>query len=401
MAYNIFDVKATAEVFAATFPLYLSRYPNLVNLFGMLKMGSPKLKINAPAWNEYVEKSNKEFEGMKNKLECEVLPDLATAVFEKYKSSWQKAVQNANFDALDKRYPWNSDPFLSSLDWSPATKKNPLPKWIKQILKEKRLSMNNRSVPYLLRLEWEGKRVLHSKETGWAHVNSNSKELTPLPHDKAGQKVGMLMTSNYSKHILSGKLTTRCESGKEIIKKIMEVNTRGSYWRAYRERFKNILYLKSYKKYSWHLPMQVPHGTVTRRAKDSFWMVAQGNDSNDDKLGMGAFSLAQMDEDWVYVSADVDSQEIWIASLFADMYKDLGEIGVTGKLIEHSMVIIGHLRTVLHDAERVKSSWDRYPHDNCQSSWNRSKLSEDTQLCEALLMWQAKCLGPDWPARWS
>jgi len=330
MAYNILDVQATAEVFAATFPLYLARYPNPVNLFGMLKMGSPKMKINSPAWNEYVTKSNKEFEIMKNKLECDTLPKFAVKIYQKYETAWQDAVETQNFDASSPHHDWNADPFISSLDWTPATKRKPLPKWIKPILKENRVSMNNRSVPYLLRLEWKGKRVIHTKETGWAHVNFESDELTPLPHDKAGQKVGMLMTSKYSKNIIAGHLATKYEFGKNIIKDIMEVNTRGSYWRAYRERFKNLLIIKDEDHYNWHLPMQVPHGTVTRRAKDSFWMVAQANDSNDDKLGMGAFSLAQLDEDHVYVSADVDSQEIWIASLFADMYKNLGEVGVTG-----------------------------------------------------------------------
>ncbi|CBY40909.1 unnamed protein product [Oikopleura dioica] len=330
MAYNILDVQATAEVFGATFPLYLARYPNPVNLFGMLKMGSPKMKINSPAWNEYVTKSNKEFEIMKNKLECDTLPKFAVKIYQKYETAWQDAVETQNFDASSPHHDWNADPFISSLDWTPATKRKPLPKWIKPILKENRVSMNNRSVPYLLRLEWKGKRVIHTKETGWAHVNFESDELTPLPHDKAGQKVGMLMTSKYSKNIIAGHLATKYEFGKKIIKDIMEVNTRGSYWRAYRERFKNLLIIKDEDHYNWHLPMQVPHGTVTRRAKDSFWMVAQANDSNDDKLGMGAFSLAQLDEDHVYVSADVDSQEIWIASLFADMYKNLGEVGVTG-----------------------------------------------------------------------
>ena len=334
MAYNILDVEATAQVFAATFPLYLARYPNPVNLFGMLKMGSPKMKINSAAWNEYVVKSNEEFEMMKNKLECDTLPKFASKIYAKYENAWQNAVQknSSTFDASSPSHAWNADLFIASLDWTPATKRKPLPKWIKPILKENRVSMNNRAVPYLLRLEWKGKRVIHTKETGWAHVNADSAELTPLPHEKAGQKVGMLMTSKYSKNIIAGHLGTRYDFGKKIIKDIIEVNTRGSYWRAYRERFRNLLIINDEDDclYNWHLPMQVPHGTVTRRAKDSFWMVAQANDSNDDKLGMGAFSLAQLDEDHVYVSADVDSQEIWIASLFADMYKNLGEVGVTG-----------------------------------------------------------------------
>lgn len=338
MEYNIQDVVATAKVFSSTMSIYLSRYPSPVNLFGMIQMGSPKMKINLESWNNYIDHCEKSYIGMKDDLEKKTLPRLAISVFDRYKAQWYRAVkaqlegpiaQRKMFNPLDNKYEWNSDPYLKCLDWSPATKKNPLPKWIKPIMRDKRVSINNRVIPMLIRLEWKGHRVIHSKDTGWAHVNSDGVSLTPLPHDKAGQKVGMLMTTAYSKHIINNNLRTNSNKGKQIIKDIMEVNTKGSYWRTYRERFRKLLIIKDEKTFNWHLPQQVPHGTVTRRAKDSFWMVAQA-DSGGEKLGTGAFELSQLPKGYVYVSADVDSQEIWIASLFADMYKQLGEVGVTG-----------------------------------------------------------------------
>ena len=45
------------------------------------------------------------------------------------------------------------------------------------------MSMNQRIVPYILRLTWKGRPLRHTKETGWAFVNENG-ELVQLPHEK-------------------------------------------------------------------------------------------------------------------------------------------------------------------------------------------------------------------------
>ena len=50
----------------------------------------------------------------------------------------------------------------------------------------------------------------------------------------------------------------------------------------------------------------------------------------DTVLGTSTFHGAQTRPGFCYVSADVDSQEMWIASLFADMEKGCGEVGAAG-----------------------------------------------------------------------
>ena len=75
---------------------------------------------------------------------------------------------------------WLSDPYDSQLDWSPATKKNPLPKWYKQILKKSKvcgelkisITMGNAKAPLILRLEIDGNVVSKDKEKGWVSVLS-------------------------------------------------------------------------------------------------------------------------------------------------------------------------------------------------------------------------------------
>ena len=52
----------------------------------------------------------------------------------------------------------------------------------------------------------------HSKKTGWGYLSSHG-QIVPLPHPlKEGEKVGMVLTNAFSKHIESGAIKDR--SGK-------------------------------------------------------------------------------------------------------------------------------------------------------------------------------------------
>ena len=45
LEYNFDNVYATAEVFAKVFPIYISRYPSPVNLFGTMIMGQVRNEL--------------------------------------------------------------------------------------------------------------------------------------------------------------------------------------------------------------------------------------------------------------------------------------------------------------------------------------------------------------------
>lgn len=64
------------------------------------------------------------------------------------------------------------------------------------------------------------------------------------------------------------------------------------------------------------LPRVVVAGTVTRRAVEPTWLTA--SNAQHDRIGSELKAMVQSPEGFCFVGADVDSQELWIASIFAD-----------------------------------------------------------------------------------
>jgi len=64
------------------------------------------------------------------------------------------------------------------------------------------------------------------------------------------------------------------------------------------------------------LPRLVSAGTVTRRATEKTWMTA--TNPLPDRIGSELKAMVQAPDGYCFVGADVDSQELWIASLLGD-----------------------------------------------------------------------------------
>lgn len=62
----------------------------------------------------------------------------------------------------------------------------------------------------------------------------------------------------------------------------------------------------------------ITSGTLTRRAVEATWMTA--SNAYKDRLGSELKSMIQVPPGFSLVGADVDSQELWIASLIGDAH---------------------------------------------------------------------------------
>ena len=82
-----------------------------------------------------------------------------------------------------------------------------------------------------------------------------------------------------------------------------------------RSRFKDVMVVKREDGQYGCLPRSVVHGTVSRRTADSLFVVGKQGGS---AMGSDMFQAFQCSDNQAYVSADVDSQEMWIAGLLAD-----------------------------------------------------------------------------------
>ncbi|KAL7948341.1 DNA polymerase family A domain-containing protein [Trichoderma barbatum] len=74
------------------------------------------------------------------------------------------------------------------------------------------------------------------------------------------------------------------------------------------------------KRQGFILPQVIPMGTITRRAVEKTWLTASNAKKN--RVGSELKSMVKAPDGYCFVGADVDSEELWIASLMGDaMFK--------------------------------------------------------------------------------
>ncbi|KAG8728939.1 DNA-directed DNA polymerase gamma mip1 [Ceratobasidium sp. 428] len=215
-----------------------------------------------------------------------------------------------------------------------------------------------------MRLSWLGHPLFHSHQHGWTYrvpkakldtVGTTSQALVfhddsdaklqdmaesgrfvfyKLPHkDGEHANVGSPMGKSFLKYSQDGTLTG---PGDEV-KSALDMNARCSYWISARDRVRNQVVLWDGQagtsmgmpalpssqdpsappcKYGMILPQVITMGTVTRRAIEKTWLTASNAKVN--RVGSELKTLVRAPEGYALVGADVDSEELWIASVMGD-----------------------------------------------------------------------------------
>ncbi|KAL1459384.1 hypothetical protein WDU94_011370 [Cyamophila willieti] len=117
-------------------------------------------------------------------------------------------------------------------------------------------------------------------------------------------------------------------------KKIIEISRMLSYWRNNHERVKKqfVVWLNrrdlprrltensesETKDYGVILPQLIVSGTLTRRAVEATWMTA--SNAVGERVGSELRAMIQAPDGYSIIGADVDSQELWIASVIGDSH---------------------------------------------------------------------------------
>jgi len=131
-------------------------------------------------------------------------------------------------------------------------------------------------------------------------------------HLNVGNPLARDFLNKFSQNGLSGK-----DSNAEHI---IEISRMLSYWRNNRERVEGqiVVWTDKSKGYGAIIPQVVVCGTLTRRAVERTWMTAAN--AIDERVGSELRSMIQSPPGYSLVGADVDSQELWIASVIGDSY---------------------------------------------------------------------------------
>jgi DNA polymerase gamma 1 len=100
---------------------------------------------------------------------------------------------------------------------------------------------------------------------------------------------------------------------------VLQQSKKLSYWKNASKRIHSQIVIASEDAINGAiLPRVIVAGTVTRRAVEPTWLTASNAVS--DRLGSELKAIIQCPQDYNFVGADVDSQELWIASLIGDSH---------------------------------------------------------------------------------
>ncbi|KAK5672355.1 DNA-directed DNA polymerase gamma mip1 [Batrachochytrium dendrobatidis] len=372
MSYCAEDVKVTHELFGFLFPRFEVKCPHPASFAGVLHMGKSYLTVTSD-WKQFVDRcenicSNTQ-QSIEHDLSALAESALALAEGEAYKNDpWFKFLDwtpkkvrltMPKYSSKDGSIVHPARPFKSKGDAHLIDK----PKWYcdqwdssnKRLL----LSTSRRIVPYLLRMNWDGFPISYCRAYGWMYrrpvkdippdseclklqlsfsVDPKDKAYDPIatfdeenayfriPHTNGeNQNCGNPLSKPYIAHFEKGILTSAVPEAQNILEK----HAQCTYWISSRARINGQFIVWDSAKqplgYASHanddnigviLPCTIPMGTITRRAVEPLWMTA--SNAKENRIGSEVKSMIMPAKGYSLVGADVDSEELWIASVFGD-----------------------------------------------------------------------------------
>jgi DNA polymerase gamma 1 len=353
--YCAADVDITHKVYKKVFPLFTETCPHPVSFAALRHLSSEILPIDK-GWEAYLANAEATYQRLSSGVQ-ERLVDLA-----------EKALQHKAEPEV-----YENDPWLCQLDWTgqeirmvkgkkkddpprPAArqKKPGMPKWYKELFANNdadiALTVRTRMAPILLRMAWDNNPLVWSDKFGWTFKVDHSKaqkyrdqSMTQcdmleeenfalrddldntyfkLPHkDGPDVRCTSPLAKGYLQFFENGLLYSEYAYAREAL----EMNASCAYWVAARDRIRSQMavyanekdgVIADPQKLGYILPQVIPMGTITRRAVENTWLTAANAKKN--RVGSELKSMITAPPGYSFVGADVDSQELWIASLVGD-----------------------------------------------------------------------------------
>ncbi|KAI0199637.1 DNA polymerase gamma [Astrocystis sublimbata] len=359
--YCAADVAVTHRVYKIVFPNFLAVCPHPVSFAALRHLSSVILPVDK-SWDDYIKNAEATYH------------KLSDAIQERLVGLTEKALE-----IKDNEKKWSTDPWLKQLDWSgqeikmvkgkkkgdperPALRqKMPgMPKWYKGLFQKKlqmdipekaqmNLSVRTRIAPLLLRLAWDGYPLYWSDKYGWTfrvpledapkyastqlvRCDLSDEPIESLKDDQGGfymklphkdgptARCANPLAKSYLSYFEKGTLSSEYTYAKEAL----DMNASCSYWISARDRIISQMVVYESDKTSnptshqhgYILPQIIPMGTITRRAVENTWLTASNAKKN--RVGSELKAMVKAPPGYSFVGADVDSEELWIASVIGD-----------------------------------------------------------------------------------
>ncbi|KAJ3314155.1 DNA-directed DNA polymerase gamma mip1 [Boothiomyces sp. JEL0838] len=379
MTYCAEDVRTTFQIYQVLLPKFTMKCPHPASFAGMLHMSKGYLPTNSE-WNDYIKKCETLCNDIQDDIEKKLygiakrVSELPPTSYEN--SDWYKYLKWERKEIRMTKPKLNKDgkilqearPYKGT-NFETAGK----PQWWVELWdsKEKkiRISLSKKCVPYLLQLKWNNYPLVHTNQYGWLYHTPKEigettlKDFNPIdlgldpnrnyfrvPHpDGEGINCGNPLSKSFLKEFENGHLSSDYEETKELLR----MKNQCIYWISSRNRIMsqfvvwdkdgNLTGSDTCKNIGIILPQTAVMGTVTRRATEPTWMTASNAKKN--LIGSEIKSKIVAPPGYALVGADVDSEELWIASLIGD-----SQLGIHGGTAIGFMTLQGSkaLGTDLH-----------------------------------------------------
>lgn len=371
MTYCATDVMVTHQIFKVVFNKFLQKCPHPVSFAGILSMGKGFLPVNE-SWPEYLRSSEEKYLELSQKIETQ-LADLAGSALLKAKDeSWREDEWLKHLDWTSQELKMTKPKFKKNGQYAKNGEPRPVknqtlpgkPQWYKDLWDKKlnklKITTSKRITPYLLKLQWQGYPVYYAKTYGWTFyipkpdtrfeakteplafssdpsdptydefASNTSYRFYRIPHKNGeNENCGDPLGKSYITAMETGTLTSAYDATGDILK----LNAQCTYWIGARQRILDqfVVWVNDHyepisfdelqknpvkKKLGVILPRIVVMGTITRRAVEPTWMTASNAKKN--RIGSELKARIVAPDGYLFVGADVDSQELWISSLIGD-----------------------------------------------------------------------------------
>ncbi|KAK3375486.1 DNA polymerase family A-domain-containing protein [Podospora didyma] len=367
LTYCAADVAITHRVYQIVFPSFLEVCPHPVSFAALRHLSSVILPVDK-SWDSYIANSEATYQ------------KLSAAVQERLVALTEKALEIKADPDKWMTDPWMQqlDWTGQEIKMVKGKKKNDpprpaarqkmpgMPQWYKGLFPKTNgpinVTVRSRIAPLLLRLSWEGYPLFWSDTYGWTFrvpradlPKYTARQMTPcdlsdepvvavkldhahvyfkLPHkDGPTARCANPMAKSYLTYFENGTLSSEYAYAKEAL----EMNASCSYWISARDRIMGQLVVYedtlpstisnsrpggeqdasgNVATNGFILPQIIPMGTITRRAVENTWLTASNAKKN--RVGSELKAMVRPPPGYVLVGADVDSEELWIASVVGD-----------------------------------------------------------------------------------
>lgn len=364
ISYCANDSDLTFHLFKILFVIFRFKNPHPASLAAAFILSKPYL-TTSPKWDTFLSNGEKTYNNHMDVIKAHI-ESVAT----------RAAKLGMRYPDVRK------DPYLRYLNWTPSTTefefndsfptalfkfdRSKIPRWLRNILNPDNgqldISMSSFVIPYLLRMKFDGYYIYYSRFFGWtykvpktdteglekarsqgvpvefgknkgdakyeknaSHDEDNVYFRIPCPETK-DKFCNNPFSKSYTEHFEENRFTSEYDWLNTIVSLYHEC----TLWTSVKSRIKNELVAWSFQdpnigfgtkdKKSMDvgviLPKTIPAGTLTRRVVDQTWLTAPNPEPT--MIGSEIKLCIHTPDDYCIIGSDVDSEELWVATLMAD-----------------------------------------------------------------------------------